>query len=108
MLCWDETSLLTDPRVGVHPCEGLFVFVCHDWWCHPLSLVRELRRRARVLLVLRHDSARRFFDLVAPDLPKVVLRPGVEPSVFHPHSGEKTVDVLLSGSETPDYPCGSG
>ena len=55
-------------------------------------------------MVLRHDSARRFFDLVAPDLPKVVLRPGVEPSVFHPHSGEKTVDVLLSGSETPDYP----
>jgi hypothetical protein len=104
VLCWDETSLLTDPRVQAHPCEGLFVFVCHDWWCHPLALVRELRRRKRVLIVLRHDSARRFFDLVAPDLPKVVLRPGVEPSVFHPHSGEKRFDVLLSGSETPDYP----
>ena len=104
VLCWDETSLLTDPRVRSHPCEGLFVFVCHDWWCHPLALVRELRRRPRVLMVLRHDSARRFFDLIAPELPKVVLRPGVEPSVFHPHSGEKTVDVLLSGSETPDYP----
>ena len=84
--------------------DGLFVFVCHDWWCHPLALVRELRRRERVLMVLRHDSARRFFDLVAPELPKVVLRPGVEQSVFHPHGGAKTVDVLLSGSETPDYP----
>jgi hypothetical protein len=55
-------------------------------------------------MVLRHAAARRFFDLVAPEIPKVVLRPGVEVSVFHPHSGEKTVDVLLSGSETPDYP----
>ena len=50
VLCWDETSLLTDPRVRAHACEGLFVFVCHDWWCHPLALVRELRRRPRVLL----------------------------------------------------------
>jgi hypothetical protein len=95
---------VTDPRVAAHPCEGVFVFVCHDWWCRPLALVRELRRRPRSLMVLRHDAARRFFDLVAPELPKVVLRPGVEVSVFHPHSGEKTVDVLLSGSETPDYP----
>jgi hypothetical protein len=104
VLCWDERSLLTDVRVRDARCDGLFVFVCHDWWCHPLALVRELRRRKRVLMVLRHDSARRFFELVAPELPTVVLRPGVEASVFHPHSGEKTVDVLLSGSETPDYP----
>src|SRR4051794_23306498 len=104
VVCWDETSLLTDPRVRDQRCDGLFVFVCHDWWCHPLALVRELRRRPRVLMVLRHDSARRFFDLVAPDLPKVVLRPGVETTVFHPHGGGKSVDVLLSGSETPDYP----
>ena len=104
VVCWDERSLLLDPRVRAQRCDGLFVFVCHDWWCRPLALLRELRRRERVLLVLRHDAARRFFDLVAPDLPKVVLRPGVETSVFHPHGGEKTVDVLLAGSETPDYP----
>jgi hypothetical protein len=104
VLCWDELSLATDQRVRDYPCDGLFVFVCHDWWCHPLQLVAELRRRERVLMVLRHDSARRFFDFVAPELPKVVLRPGVDTSIFHPHDGVKQHDILLSGSETPDYP----
>jgi hypothetical protein len=55
-------------------------------------------------MVLRHDAARRLFDLVAPDLPKVVMRPGVETSIFHPHSGAKEFDVVLGGSETDDYP----
>ena len=44
------------------------------------------------------------FDLVAPEIPKVVMRPGVEQSIFHPHGGKKEFDVILGGSETPDYP----
>ena len=38
-----------------------------------------------------------------PGVPRVVQRPGVETSIFHPR-GPKRWDVLLSGSETPDYP----
>lgn len=106
VIAWDELALLGDSPVRDVELgdQTLFVFVCHDWWCRPLELVEQLRRRRRVLMVLRHEAARRFFDDVAPELPKVVHRPGVEPSVFHPHDGVKTVDIVLSGSETPDYP----
>jgi Glycosyl transferases group 1 len=104
VLVWDEKALLTDPRAQAYDGDALLVWVGHDWWCHPLRVVDALRRPARSLMVLRHDSARRFFDLVAPELAKVVARPGVETAIFHPHDGVKRHDVLLSGSETPDYP----
>jgi hypothetical protein len=104
VLAWDELALLNGSPIRELQPDALFVFVCHDWWCRPLELVEQLRRKRRTLMVLRHEAARRFFDDVAPELPKVVFRPAVEPSVFHPHGGEKTVDVILSGSETPDYP----
>lgn len=106
VIAWDEHSLLTDERVRAAeaPPGGLFVYVTHDFWCHPLQVAEELRRRERVLMVLRHESARRLFDEILPEVPKVVQRPGVETGIFRPADAPKTYDVLLSGSETPDYP----
>jgi len=53
--------------------------------------------------VLRHQSAQALFARIAPEIEQVHQRPGVETSIFHPR-GQKEYDVLLSGSETPDYP----
>ncbi len=106
VVVFDELTLLTDPAVRqlpLHP-DTLFVFVTHDYWCHPLQVAEALRRHRNVLMVLRHQSAMDLFARLLPGVPKVLQRPGVETSIFHPHGGEKRFDVILGGSETPDYP----
>ncbi len=105
-VCFDEKTLLTNaPAIqeALHP-DSLFVLVTHDYWCHPLRVAAFLRRQKKSLLVLRHESARRLFRQVAPDIPTVVLRPGVETAVFRPRPEPKRYDIILAGSETPDYP----
>ncbi|MBV9949254.1 MAG: glycosyltransferase family 1 protein [Myxococcales bacterium] len=106
VVVFDERTLLTADAVRRTrwDTDALFVFVTHDFWCHPMEVVAFLRTVRRPLMVLRHEAARRLFDLVAPEIPKVVLRPGVEVSIFHPHDGRKEYDVVLGGSETADYP----
>ncbi len=103
---FDELTLLTDPalrQLTLSP-DQLFVFVTHDFWCHPLQVADVLRRHDNVLMVLRHHSAMALFERLLPGVPKVLQRPGVETSIFHPHDGCKRYDVILGGSETPDYP----
>jgi hypothetical protein len=105
VLTFDEYVLSSNPTLaGVEwgP-ETSFVWVAHDTWTRPLSLVEILRRQPNPLLVLRHLSAVELYRRFAPELPSVLQRPGVETSIFHPR-GPKEYDVLLSGSETPDYP----
>jgi hypothetical protein len=105
MVTFDECNLFVNPTirdVAWGP-ETSFVWLAHDSWHRPLSLVELLRQQPNPLLVLRHLSAIALFDRLAPELPKVLQRPGVEPTIFHPR-GPKQYDVLLSGSETPDYP----
>ena len=105
-VCFDERTLLCNAesiQASLSP-DSLFVLVTHDYWCHPLRVAEFLRRRKRSLLVLRHESARRLFRQIAPDIPTVVQRPGVEVSVFQPTQGPKRYDIILGGSETPDYP----
>jgi hypothetical protein len=107
VVVFDEKTLLTSPAVRQTTFDtgALFVYVAHDYWCHPLQVARDLAARPRVLMVLRHESARRLFDLLLPGVPKVVQRPGVETSIFRPRpGGGYDWDVLLGGSETPDYP----
>jgi hypothetical protein len=108
VVVFDELTLLTSPQVAQTTFDGdaLFVYVAHDYWCHPLRVAQDLARRPNVLMVLRHESARRLFDFLLPHVPKVVQRPGVETSIFHPRSGAPRYlhDILLGGSETPDYP----
>ena len=106
VVVFDELTLLTDPAVRElsPPADSLFVFVTHDYWCHPLRVVEALRRHQHVLMVLRHQSAMDLFARLLPEVPKVLHRPGVETSIFHPHEGRKQYDVILGGSETPDYP----
>ena len=103
---FDEHALLTDPQIKNFRWdnETLMVYISHDFWCHPLRVAAKLRQIPRVLMVLRHQSALSLFDRLLPGIPKVVQRPGVETSIFHPHNGVKHYDVLLGGSETPDYP----
>jgi hypothetical protein len=106
MIVFDESSLLIDERIRALPdeLETLLVFVTHDFWAHPLHVAQFLvPRRRRVLMVLRHHSSQALFARIAPEIEQVYQRPGVETSIFHPR-GEKQFDVLLSGSETPDYP----
>ena len=103
---FDESALLTDShlqRLGWDT-DLLLVYVSHDFWCHPLRVAEKLRQHKRVLMILRHECAKQLFDRLLPGVPKAVQRPGVETSIFHPHSGRKEYDVLLGGSETPDYP----
>ena len=103
---FDETALLTDEHLRQlrWDTNTLLVYVAHDFWCHPLRVAEKLRQHKRVLMVLRHECALRLFDRLLPGVPKVLQRPGVETSIFHPHDGPKEYDVLLGGSETPDYP----
>lgn len=105
VLTFDEAALWSNPtRADVEwgP-ETSFVWIAHDTWTRPLSLIEILRRQPDPLLVLRHHSAIDLYRRLAPELPSVLQRPGVEPSIFHPR-GPKLYDVLISGSETPDYP----
>jgi hypothetical protein len=105
-IVFDEYNFLSDSRIKEMNWneETLMVYIAHDFWCHPLSVAEKLSRIPRVLMVLRHESALKLFDRLLPGVPKVVQRPGVETSVFHPHDEVKKYDVLLGGSETPDYP----
>jgi ubiquinone/menaquinone biosynthesis C-methylase UbiE len=105
-ICFDEKTLLTNAPViqdALHP-DSLFVLVTHDFWCHPLRVAAFLRQQKRSLLVLRHESARQLFQQIAPEIPSVVQRPGVEIFIFHPMPEPKQYDIILAGSETPDYP----
>ncbi len=106
VVVFDEHALLTDPMVrSLLPLrDTLLVFVTHDFWCHPLQVAQTLGQQRRVLMVLRHESSRRLFAQIAPGVPMVVQRPGVEISIFHPRPEPKRFDVILGGSETPDYP----
>jgi FkbM family methyltransferase len=105
-IVFDENALLTDELLQRlrWDTDLLLVYVSHDFWCHPLRVAERLRQHKRVLMVLRHECAKRLFDRLLPGVPKVVQRPGVETSIFHPRPGKKEYDVLLGGSETPDYP----
>jgi ubiquinone/menaquinone biosynthesis C-methylase UbiE len=105
-IVFDETALLTDEHLQRlrWDTDLLLVYVAHDFWCHPLRVAEKLRQHKRVLMVLRHECARQLFDRLLPGVPKVIQRPGVETSIFHPRAGRKEYDVLLGGSETPDYP----
>ena len=106
VVAFDERSLLTDPRIEAIPddLDRLFVLITHDFWAHPVKVAEAMSARRRPLMILRHLSAIRLFELLAPGVPKLLQRPGVETSIFRPHDGPKEWDVLLSGSETPDYP----
>jgi hypothetical protein len=105
ILTFDEYMLWQNP--GIRSVEWgpetSFVWIAHDCWQRPLELIDLIRRQPNPLLVLRHLSAVDLFHRLAPDLPSVLQRPGVETAIFHPR-GPKEFDVLLSGSETPDYP----
>ena len=105
VIAFDERATLTNPTLPhvTWPDGTSFVWVGHDYWLRPLSLAAFVSRQPNPLLVLRHESGRRLFERLLPGVPKVVQRPGVETSIFHPR-GPKRWDVLLSGSETPDYP----
>jgi FkbM family methyltransferase len=105
-IVFDEFSLLNDSELARMrwDTDALLVYVSHDFWCHPLRVADRLRQFKNVLMVLRHETARELFDRLLPGVPKVVQRPGVETSIFHPNNGQKDNDVLLGGSETPDYP----
>src|SRR5262249_18034464 len=106
VVVFDELSLLTDAQLQrlKFDTNAPLVFVTHDFWCHPLRVAARLRQVPRPLIVLRHECARDLFDRLLLHVPKIVQRPGVETSIFHPHSGKKEFDILLGGSETPDYP----
>jgi hypothetical protein len=105
IVVFDESSLLNEQRIRDLPrdLDTLLVYISHDFWAHPLQVAQFLLQRPRVLMVLRHLSARALFARIAPEIEQVHQRPGVETSIFHPR-GPKEYDVLLSGSETPDYP----
>lgn len=105
VITFDEAHLWSNEtaRTAQWGSETSFVWIAHDSWSRPLELIDILRRQPNPLLVLRHLSAIDLYHRLAPDLPSVLQRPGVEPSVFKPR-GEKEYDVLISGSETPDYP----
>jgi hypothetical protein len=104
ILVFDE-SALSDERIVALPRElgTLLVFISHDFWAHPLHVAQFLGTRDRVLMVLRHLTSQALFARIAPEIETVYQRPGVETSIFHPR-GAKEYDVLISGSETPDYP----
>jgi hypothetical protein len=104
VIVFDEHELLMDERIaGLDPeAPWMFVFVTHDFWAHPVRVAEFLRDR-RALMVLRHHASMRLFHRLLPEVPKVMQRPGVNTSIFRP-SFEKQYDVVLSGSETPDYP----
>jgi hypothetical protein len=105
VITFDEQALCCNPTLGgvQWGAETAFVWIGHDYWQRPLSVLEILRSQPRPLIVLRHLSGLALFEKLAPEIPKVVQRPGVETSIFHPR-GPKQFDVLLSGSETPDYP----
>lgn len=106
LIVFDEYSLLQDPLISRLEWDvpRLLVYVSHDYWCHPLRVARKLNPVPRKVMVLRHLSAIDLFNRLLPGVPKVLQRPGVEVSIFHPNGGHKEYDIILGGSETPDYP----
>lgn len=106
VLIFDEYTLLTDDNLKSLsiPDDQLLVYISHDFWCHPLQVAQKLKTVKNVLMILRHHSAKLLFDSLLPNIPKFVLRPGVETSIFNPTNSPKEYDILLGGSETPDYP----
>lgn len=106
VVLFDEFTLLTDERLKELKLsdEQLLVYISHDYWCHPLKVADSLKRFKNVLMILRHYSAKTIFDHLLPHIHKIVQRPGVETSIFHPCENEKKYDILIGGSETPDYP----
>ena len=106
VVVFDETALLTDEQIrSVLPLhDALLVFVTHDFWCHPLQVARALRAQPRMLMVVRHECSQRLFRRLLPDVPIVLQRPGVETAIFGPSPEPKRYDIILGGSETPDYP----
>jgi SAM-dependent methyltransferase len=103
---FDESTLLMDEQLQKLDLKDnqLLVYVSHDYWCHPLKVAETLKKYKNVLMILRHFSAKTVFDYLLPDIPKIIQRPGVETTIFHPHDGIKKYDILIGGSETPDYP----
>ena len=105
-IVFDEYNLLRDPLIANLSWDipRLLVYVSHDYWCHPLQVARKLQAHPKAVMVLRHISAINLFNHLIPEVPKLLQRPGVELSIFHPTNGSKEYDILLGGSETPDYP----
>ncbi len=105
----NELALLEDPLVrSVEPGpDTLFVFVCHDWWCRPLELVAELRRKGRALMVLLNTSRRGASSTMSRRTSRRSCTGRAEPTVFDPHSGEKTVDVCSVAVRPRTTRCGS-
>jgi len=106
VIVFDELTLLTDRNLNKLNLsdDQWLVYISHDYWCHPLKVAEYLKRHKNVLMILRHLSAKTLFDHLLPDVTKFVQRPGVEVSIFHPHDGVKKFDIIIGGSETPDYP----
>ena len=104
VIVFDESNFLMDERIAAIPADlrCLFVYISHDFWAHPVRVAEFLRGR-RALMVLRHHPSMRLFQRLLPEVPKVMQRPGVDTTIFQPGAA-KEHDVLISGSETPDYP----
>jgi Glycosyl transferases group 1 len=104
-IVFDERGLLMDvgPRLP-ETMAPLLVYVTHDYWHHPLHVAQFLEGRERVLTVVRHHAAQRLHRMLLPDVPCVVQRPGVDTSLFRPSDAPKEFDIILSGSENPEYP----
>jgi Glycosyl transferases group 1 len=105
VVVFDERGLLVDvaPRLPAR-ISPLLVYVTHDYWHHPLHVAQYLEGHERVLSVVRHHAAQRLHRMLMPAIPCVVQRPGVDTSLFRPAAGPKEFDIVLSGSENPEYP----
>ncbi|MCZ4494053.1 MAG: hypothetical protein JWP53_2984 [Conexibacter sp.] len=105
VIAFDEKQLTMDiaPRLPSR-LAPLLVYVTHDYWHRPLHVMQCLERHPRVLNVVRHHAAERLYRSLMPAIPCVVQRPGVDTTLFGPAAGPKEFDVLLSGTETADYP----
>lgn len=105
VIAFDERGLMIDvaPRLP-RRLAPLLVYVTHDWWAHPLHVSQYLNGHERVLSVVRHVACQRLHRMLAPRIPCIVQRPGVDTTLFQPPPGPKEYDILLAGSESADYP----
>jgi len=105
VVVFDERELLIDPQIFNLKFDKdiPLIYITHDFWYHPISVANKLKTIKNVIMILRHESAKLLFDKLLPNVPKYLQRPGVELSIFKPHE-DKVYDILIGGSETPDYP----
>lgn len=105
IIVFDEYTLLNHPAVQSTKwdTEAPFIFITHDFWCHPIKVSQFLKQQKNPLMILRHHSAINLFNFIAPEIPKVLQTPGVETEIFKPRKSQE-YDIILSGSESDDYP----